>query len=62
MSGNDYVKYMTQEVVKYMDTPQEERKKKRRERKQERRADTPLSNRWFGLLPFAFKLLIKKKK
>ncbi|MCT2537544.1 YqzE family protein [Aquibacillus koreensis] len=61
MSGNDYMKFMTQEIVKYMDMPQEERKKRRQENKSQRKQDT-LSNRWFGLLPFAFKLLVKKKK
>ncbi|QDP40587.1 YqzE family protein [Radiobacillus deserti] len=59
MSGNDYVKFMTQEIVKYMDTPSEERK----ERKKRRRShEEGLSSHWFGMLPLAFKLLFKKKK
>ncbi|WP_226035035.1 YqzE family protein [Aquibacillus saliphilus] len=60
MSGNDYVKFMTQEIVKYMDTPQDERKK--RKNKQRMSKENNISGRWFGLLPFAFKLLVKKKK
>ncbi|MRH43142.1 YqzE family protein [Aquibacillus halophilus] len=59
MSGNDYVKFMTQEIVKYMDTPHEERKKKKNQRSNNKNT---FSGRWFGLLPFAFKLLVKKKK
>lgn len=60
MSGNDYVKFMTQEIVKYMDTPQAERKKMRQEQRSNK--EVSVSNHWFGILPFAFKLLIKKKK
>jgi hypothetical protein len=58
MSGNDYVKFMTQEIVKYMELPHEERRKRKKGRKKEQW----ISGRWFGLLPFAFKLLVKKKK
>lgn len=58
MSGNDYVKFMTQEIVKYMDLPEEEKKNRR----QKRDKGDHISNRWFGLLPFAFKMLVKKKK
>ncbi|MDC3415505.1 YqzE family protein [Aquibacillus salsiterrae] len=58
MSGNDYVKFMTQEIVKYMDMPQEERKKRKQNRTEQ---EYHLSNKWFGILPFAFKLLVKKK-
>nr|WP_204497134.1 YqzE family protein [Aquibacillus albus] len=60
MSGNDYVKFMTQEIVKYMNMPQEE-KKKRKENRSNNKTDN-ISGRWFGLLPFALKLLIQKKK
>ncbi|WP_342774158.1 YqzE family protein [Aquibacillus sediminis] len=59
LSGNDYVKFMTQEIVRYMDTPQEERKKKKQEKQMEQHQ---LTSRWFGILPFAFKLLVKKNK
>ncbi|PLR68111.1 MULTISPECIES: YqzE family protein [Bacillaceae] len=59
MSTNDYVKYMTQQLVRYMDTPKEERKVKKTNRKKERQ---PLFSRWFGVLPFAVMLLMKKRK
>ncbi|MBM7569682.1 hypothetical protein JOC48_000151 [Aquibacillus albus] len=51
---------MTQEIVKYMNMPQEE-KKKRKENRSNNKTDN-ISGRWFGLLPFALKLLIQKKK
>ncbi|WP_163581100.1 YqzE family protein [Gracilibacillus saliphilus] len=59
MSNNDYVKYMTQRIVKYMDTPKDERKKLKEARKQQ---EIAYSNKWFGVLPFAFRLLIQKRK
>ncbi|MGG3798106.1 YqzE family protein [Metabacillus fastidiosus] len=60
MSTNDYVKYVTQQLVKYMDTPKEERKQKKEEKK---KLDVqPYSNQWLGILPFAFKLMVNKKK
>ncbi|WP_058307465.1 YqzE family protein [Gracilibacillus massiliensis] len=59
MANNDYVKYMTQRIVKYMDTPKDERKKSKAERQQE---EIVVSNKWFGVLPFAFRLLIQKRK
>lgn len=59
LSNNDYVKYMTQRIVKYMDTPKDQRKKQKEERKQQ---DIAYSNKWFGVLPFAFRLLIQKRK
>jgi YqzE-like protein len=59
LSTNDYVKYMTQQLVRYMDTPKEERKAKKSIRKTER---SPFANRWFGILPFAVMFFIKKKR
>ncbi|MGP4042337.1 YqzE family protein [Gracilibacillus sp. D59] len=59
MASNDYVKYMTQRIVKYMDTPKDERKKLREERKKQ---EIAYSNKWFGVLPFAFRLFIQKRK
>ncbi|KGP91944.1 hypothetical protein N780_16495 [Pontibacillus chungwhensis BH030062] len=56
MSGNDYVKFMTQEIVKYMDLPEDERKKRKEQKKQQE----AISSRWFGMLPFALKFMFKK--
>ncbi len=50
MKTNDYVKYVTQQFVSYVDTPSEQRKAEREERKATK---LPFSYRWFGLIPFA---------
>ncbi|GGM31665.1 hypothetical protein GCM10011351_17320 [Paraliobacillus quinghaiensis] len=57
MSGNDIVKYITEEFVKYVDMPKSERiqyKQKKKETKQE--TQSQLSNKWFGMLPVSFKI------
>ncbi|MBO1512341.1 YqzE family protein [Metabacillus bambusae] len=62
MSTNDYVKYVTQQIVKYMDTPKEARKQQREERKNVETSSTFYSNRWLGVIPFSLKLIMKKRK
>jgi hypothetical protein len=62
LSTNDYVKYVTQQIVKYMDTPKETRKQQREERKHIETSTTFYSNRWLGVLPFAIKLMMNKRK
>ncbi|CCQ94421.1 conserved hypothetical protein [[Clostridium] ultunense Esp] len=52
-SSNDLIRYMTQELVRYLDQPREGRKKKAKE---------PFSMRMFGLLPMAAKLAWEKHK
>lgn len=59
MSTNDYIKFVTEQVVKYMDTPIEERKQQKKQRKNEK---TPLLMRWFGVIPYALSMSMKKKK
>ncbi|MBY0096397.1 YqzE family protein [Mesobacillus maritimus] len=59
MKTNDYVKYLTQTVVKYAEQPKEERVKIRVERKSEK---SPFLLRWFGIIPYSFMLLIKRRK
>jgi hypothetical protein len=59
VSTNDYVKFVTQQIVGYINQPKEERKQKRIQRKMEQ---SPFVNRWFGILPFALRLLIRKNK
>lgn len=49
MKTNDYVKYMTQTIVKYADQPRDERKRLRKERKE---AKASFWYRWFGILPY----------
>lgn len=57
MSTNDYVKFVTQQFVSYMDSPKEERKQKREQRRNVR---DPFLVRWFGILPLSLALLYKE--
>lgn len=59
MKTDDYVKYMTQTIIKYADQPREERKRLRLERKQTK-AD--LWYRWFGILPYIVYSEVKRRK
>lgn len=59
MSINDYVKYLTEQVVAKMDQPSEVRRMEREERKNNR---PPLSSHLFGMLPFALSMYIRKKE
>ncbi|MEW9672803.1 YqzE family protein [Ammoniphilus sp. 3BR4] len=53
MKSNDMVKYLTQEFVKYIDTPKTERKKRPKER---------WSSRWFGMIPMAIRMFIQRMR
>jgi hypothetical protein len=62
MSTNDYIRYVTQQFVSYMDAPKADRKQKRQQRREERE---PFLNRWFGMLPLSaavFYRQVKKKR
>ncbi len=59
MKTNDYVKYLTQTVVQYIDQPRDERKKLRQE-KRDGRED--FLYRWFGIVPYALMLKFKDKR
>nr|WP_156581582.1 MULTISPECIES: YqzE family protein [Bacillus] len=50
---------MTQQFVKYIDTPRDERKERKEVRKETK---TPVSQQWFGILPYGFRLWLKRKK
>ena len=58
MAVNDYVKFVTQRFVTYMDMPTEERARRRSARKQER---PPLSYRLFGIVPLSLRLLFRRR-
>ncbi|MDQ0231960.1 YqzE family protein [Metabacillus malikii] len=62
MSTNDYVKYVTQQLIKFMDTPKETRKQQREEKLKNNELSTVYTNRWFGMLPFSLRLLVKNRK
>ncbi|WLR43916.1 YqzE family protein [Bacillus carboniphilus] len=58
MSTNDYIKFVTEQFVKYMDKPKSVRKKDRKKR----RKSEPLLTKWFGIIPFSIELFVKRKK
>ncbi|WFR61943.1 YqzE family protein [Paenibacillus amylolyticus] len=53
--SDELVKYITQRVVHYIDTPKDERKG-RAKRKE------PWAMKWFGMIPFAVSLWVGKKE
>ncbi|WP_078545711.1 YqzE family protein [Litchfieldia alkalitelluris] len=57
MSTNDYVKYMTQQIVSYYDKPKQVRRETKLQKKTER---SPFASHWFGILPLAFSLMFKR--
>lgn len=59
MSSNDLVKYMTQQVVSYIDKPKEERQQQRAVRKAKKQ---PFSFRWFGIIPMSVSMFMNKRK
>ncbi|MDQ0156407.1 protein-arginine kinase [Robertmurraya andreesenii] len=59
LKTNDYVKYITQTVVQYIDQPRDERKKIKQARKEEKEG---FWFRWFGMLPYVFTSVLKRKR
>ncbi len=57
MSTNAYIKYLTQQFVQYFSLTKTERKENRQHKKDERPS---LVSTWFGMLPFAFSMFLKK--
>ncbi|CAH0345716.1 YqzE family protein [Bacillus sp. CECT 9360] len=58
MKTNDYIKFLTQQFVKYMAVPKDVRKQRREKKKKMRK---PFVSNWFGLMPFALTMLFKRK-
>ncbi|MDA8351972.1 MAG: YqzE family protein [Firmicutes bacterium] len=59
MSTQDFLKYLVQEMVKYMDTPRDRRREERISRKQQRPS---WGVRWFGMVPFGMKMFTHKQR
>lgn len=59
MSSNDYVKYVTEQFVKYVDTSKEERLHQKEKRKSEQ---APVLTRMFGIIPLALMLMMNRRK
>lgn len=57
--SDDLVKYITQQVVTYIDTPREVRQQVKAMSKGHRES---WQTRWFGMLPLAARMLIDRAK
>lgn len=57
--AEEIVKYVTQKVVEYIDTPSDRRKERRQSRKQTRE---PWTTRWFGMIPMALSMMFSRRK
>ncbi len=53
-SGEEIVKYVTERIVRYIETPNERRKEERLQRKSSRE---PWDARWFGMIPMSIAML-----
>lgn len=58
MSGDEYVKYVTENMLKYMFSTKEERKEIRETKKAKKE---PFAFRWFGIIPLFISYLVKKR-
>ncbi|MDQ0337678.1 hypothetical protein J2S00_000448 [Caldalkalibacillus uzonensis] len=56
MSSQELIKFLTQTLVKYMDTPSDERKKRKHMRKVQR---GEWHVHWFGMVPAALNMLLR---
>ncbi|MCF6094204.1 YqzE family protein [Microaerobacter geothermalis] len=54
MSSNDLVKYLTVEMVRFLEKPRKENKR------EEVKIRENWSSRWFGLIPFSLKMWMKR--
>lgn len=59
MSTDDYVKYMTETIIKHLERPKSERKESRKKRKE---GKGPFLFNWFGLIPYSLVMLFKKDR
>jgi ribonuclease PH len=57
--SDDLVKYITQQVVTYIDTPKEVRQQAKASIKEQREG---WQTRWFGMLPLAARMLFGRTK
>ncbi|GEN87389.1 MULTISPECIES: YqzE family protein [Oceanobacillus] len=59
MKSNDYIRFLTEEMMKYINLPTEEKK----ERKQKKKSSNQLySNKWLGIIPFSIQSWYYKRK
>lgn len=60
ISGNDYVRYITEQVTVFLNKTTEERREEKQQRKSFKKQFPNYTDKWFGILPLALKLLMKK--
>ncbi|EIT84496.1 hypothetical protein A374_15262 [Fictibacillus macauensis ZFHKF-1] len=56
---NPYVKFLVESLVQRMNVPSEEKAVRKQQKKEKRK---PLSVTWFGMMPLAFKMAVKRKR
>ncbi|WP_044642419.1 YqzE family protein [Risungbinella massiliensis] len=56
MSFKDWISYMIEKMLWYVETPKDERKAHRQAQKE------PFMTRWFGMIPFSTKMYLEKQK
>jgi hypothetical protein len=57
--SDELVKYITQQVVTYIETPKDVRKQAKASSREQRES---WQTRWFGMLPLATRMLIEQTK
>lgn len=51
MSSHDFIRFLTERFVEYVDTPKEKRKTKKSQ---------TWTSHWFGMIPFSLRMLRRK--
>jgi len=57
--GEEIVKYVTQKVVEYIETPKEHRQQQRMNK---RMSKEPWTTRWFGMIPLSLSMMFGTKR
>ncbi|WP_040985292.1 YqzE family protein [Oceanobacillus jeddahense] len=60
MKSNDYIRFLTEEMVKYMNLSSEE--KEERKQKKKNSSSQLYSNKWLGVIPFSIQSWYRKRK
>ncbi|MEI7028091.1 YqzE family protein [Paenibacillus sp. y28] len=58
--GQDLIRFITEKVVVFMDTPQENRRAWRQARQAVRSRRSPWAVRWFGMIPLSIRMWLDK--
>jgi len=58
LKPSEWLKWITEQFVLYLDTPRDIRRERRRQR---RRMQPPWSVRWFGLVPLGLSMWLRRR-